>query len=155
MSKLIVMPNELTDILLAAIKANQELIAITGGRVFDTANEVPVYNQDNTPVPYLVVVEKAATNDQGTKDWMWEGQSDRCAASIIICANTPGEVRAIRRKVRAAVEDYIVTMANQGETIPTLMSSSYEGVAWDDLKPCYNDAINYQCDMDVLKDEYE
>ena len=57
----------------------------------------------------------------------------------------------MRRKVRKAVKDYIVAMAEQGETIPYLTASSNEGVAWDDMKPCYNDAIHYQCNMDVIE----
>ena len=35
------MAKELTDILLDAIKANDELVALTGSRVYDTSVEVP------------------------------------------------------------------------------------------------------------------
>lgn len=143
------MAKELTDILLAAIEANDELVTITGSRVYDTANEVPSWQDDNTPLPYLVVIENVSQNEQATKDSVWEGDTDHCNASIIICAETPDKVRSMRRKVRKAVKDYIVSMADQGETIPYLTASSNEGVAWDDMKPCYNDAIRYQCDMDV------
>lgn len=143
------MAKELTDILLAAIEANDELVTITGSRVYDTANEVPSWQDDNTPLPYLVVIENGSQNEQATKDSVWEGDTDHCNASIIICAETPDKVRSMRRKVRKAVKDYIVSMADQGETIPYLTASSNEGVAWDDMKPCYNDAIHYQCDMDV------
>ena len=118
------MAKELTDILLAAIEANQELVTKTNSRVYDTANEVPEFNEDNTPLPYFVVIEKSANNDLGTKDWLWEGPTDHCAASIIICAKTPDEVRELRRKVRKAVEDYIVSMAERGERIPSIMASS-------------------------------
>lgn len=145
------MAKELTDILLDAIEANDELVTITGSRVYDTANEVPSWQDDNTPLPYIVVIENGSQNDQATKDSVWEGDTDHCNASIIICAETPDKVRSMRRKVRKAVEDYIVSMAEQGETIPYLTASSNEGVAWDDVKPCYNDAIHYQCDMDVIE----
>ena len=150
------MAKELTDILLAAIEANEELVALTGSRVFDTCNEVPSWvDKDNTQLPYLVVVENGSQNDQATKDSVWESDTDHCNASIIICAETPDKVRSMRRKVRKAVKDYIVSMAEQGETIPYLTASSNEGVAWDDMKPCYNDAIHYQCDMDVQTEESE
>ena len=145
------MAKELTGILLAAIEANDELVTITGGRVYDTANEVPSWQDDNTLLPYLVVVENGSQNEQATKDSVWEGDTDHCNASIIICAETPDKVRSLRRKVRQAVKDYIVSLADQGETIPYLTASSNEGVAWDDMKPCYNDAIHYQCDMDVIE----
>ena len=147
------MAKELTDILLAAIEANPELVAVTGGRVYDTANEVPPFTDDNTPTPFFVVTDRGTRNEQGSKDYLWEGDIDHCSASIIICGKTPSEVRRLRRKVRKAVEDYIVGMANKGEEIPTLTASSTEGVAWDDLKPCYNDAITYQCDMEVLSED--
>lgn len=146
------MAKELTDILLDAIKANDELVTITGSRVYDTAIEVPSWKDDNTPLPYLVVIEKAANNDTTTKDWVWESYIDHCNASIIICAKTPEQVRSLRRKVRKAVEDYIVALADQGESVPNLTSSGYEGVAWDEMKPCYNDAISYQCDMEVQEE---
>ena len=149
------MAKELTDILLDAIQANDELVTITGSRVYDTANEVPSWQDDNTPLPYLVVIEKAANNDTTTKDWVWESYIDHCAASIVICAKTPDDVRSLRRKVRKAVADYIEYLADQGESVPNLTSSGYEGVAWDEMKPCYNDAINYQCDMDVQTEESE
>ena len=150
------MAKELTDILLDAIKANDELVTMTGSRVFDTCNEVPSWqDKDNTQCPYIVIVEKPATNDTSTKDWLWESYIDHCAASIIICDETPDKVRALRRKVRKAVADYIEYLADQGESVPNLTSSGYEGVAWDEMKPCYNDAINYQCDMDVVEEPEE
>ena len=86
------MAKELTDILLDAIKANDELVALTGSRVFDTSVEVPDWQDNNTKCPYLVVIEDPYQNELGTKDSVWEGSVDHCGAYIVICADTPDDV---------------------------------------------------------------
>lgn len=143
------MAKELTDILLDAIKANDELVALTGSRVFDTSVEVPDWQDNNTKCPYLVVIDDPYQNELGTKDSVWEGSVDHCGAYIVICADTPDDVRAIRRKLRKAVEEYMVALPDSER--PYLTAASSEGVRWDQDKPCYNDAIHYQCDMDVIE----
>ena len=146
---------ELTDILLAAIGANDELVEETHNRVYDTCIPVPPFDKDNTPLPYIVVYDEGAQNDLETKDYVWEGDIDHVKVAVEIGADTPDEVRQLRNKVRRAIEAYIVSNAEEGKDVPALSSSTYNGVQWDYSKPCYYDTLHYQCDVTIQDDEQE
>ena len=136
---------ELNDILIDALAADEEIVALTGGRIYDTCIEVPPTLDDNTPVPYIIVTDDPYSNDTGTKDDVWESDTDRVQCSIEIAEKTPSAVRELRRKVRKAIGQYMQTL----EEPPYLVSSSNDGIAWDWLKPCYYDRLHYQCDVNI------
>ena len=136
---------ELNDILIDALGANGELVALTEGRIYDTCVEVPPYEKDNTPVPYIIVMEDQYNNDMGTKDDVWESDTDRVQSSIEIAASDPSEVRTLRRKVRKAIGQYMQTLDNP----PYLVSSSNDGIGWDWKGPVYFDRLHYQCDVNI------
>ena len=136
---------ELNDILIDALGANEELVALTEGRIYDTCVEVPPYEKDNTPVPYIIVMEDPYNNDMGTKDDVWESDTDRVQSSIEIAASDPSEVRTLRRKVRKAIGQYMQTLDNP----PYLVSSSNDGISWDWQDPVYFDRLHYQCDVNI------
>ena len=138
---------ELNDILIDALGANEELVALTEGRIYDTCVEVPPYEKDNTPVPYIIVMEDPYNNDMGTKDDVWESDTDRVQASVEIAANSPAEVKQLRRMVRQAIAAHVASLP-YADT-PQLVSSSNDGIAWDWLKPCYYDRLHYQCDVNI------
>ena len=48
-----------------------------------------------------------------------------------------------------AVNDYIHTMYESGQDIPTLKSLNSDGVQWDWMKPCYYQKLYYTCDAAV------
>ena len=138
------MQMELDEIIYAAITADQTLQTDTGGRIYSTCIEVPPTDDDNTPLPYIIIDEEPSQNDQGTKDTVWESDVDIVNVGVIISATSPKEVKRLRRLVRQAVENYVVTLGND---IPYLRSASRDGIAWDWTKPCYYDTLHYQCDM--------
>lgn len=135
---------ELDEIFYEALKGSP-LSDITGGRIYSTCIEVPPTEEDNTPVPYIVITDDPYQNDMGTKDDVWEGRVDHVQASVIIAAESPAEVKRLRRLVRKAIADYVVTLQRP----PYLTASRNEGIEWYDMKPCYYDTLHYQCDMDV------
>lgn len=139
---------ELDEIIFDAINANSTLAAVTGGRIHSTCIEVPPTDDDNTPLPFIIIAEDPSHNDQGTKDSVWEGSWDVVNVSVIINAESPGEVKRLRRLVRKAVSSYVMSME---EGHPLLTSLSYDGVAWDWMKPCFYDTLHYQCDMDLAQ----
>lgn len=140
------MAKDLDEIIKLALDADQGIQTVIDGRLFSTCVEVPPMQDDNTPVPYLIITDDPYNNDQSTKDNVWEGNTDKVQASVIISANSPEEVRALRRKVRKAIRDYVVA---NGTGDLYLVSSSNEGIAWDWTKPCYYDILHYTCEIDV------
>ena len=51
--------------------------------------------------------------------------------------------------VEKAVNDYIHTMYESDQDIPTLQSLTSDGIAWDWMKPCYYQKLYYTCDAAV------
>jgi hypothetical protein len=137
---------ELSEIIYNAICSDQTIMAALKGGVHDTCVPVPPHLEDNTLCPYIIVMENPYTNDQGTKDNVWESDQDRVGVSVQICADDPATVRTLRRKVRHAIAEYVL---NNETGYIYLVSSTNDGIAWDWTKPCYYDTLHYQCDMDV------
>ena len=142
---------ELDEIIYAALMADPVLSILQGG-IHSTCIEVPPTDADNTPLPYIIITDDPFQNNTGTKDNVWEGDVDSVQAGVEIAADSPKEVKRLRRLVRKAVADYIEQA--ELENKPYLQNLTNEGIAWDYTKPCYFDTLHYQADMDVnLNDE--
>ena len=140
---------ELDEIIYDALTADNGIGLLLRGGIHSTCIEVPPTEDDNTPLPYIVITDGGYQNELGTKDYVWEGPTDHCKASVIVSANSPAEVKRLRRLIRQAIELHVVTMAEP----PMLTASNNDGVAWDWTKPCYYDTLHYQCDMEVLTED--
>lgn len=145
------MAKELDEIIYDALKANVTIMGLTGGRIKSTCIEIPPDQEDNTPTPYIIITDDPYHNDLGTKDSVWEGDTDHVQASVIISAKSPAAVKRLRRLVRKAIGEYVV--ANVTGYL-YLTAENNDGIQWDWTKPCYYDTIHYSCDMDVnLEDD--
>lgn len=134
---------ELDEIIFNALTADQVLATETGGRIKSTCIEVPPTDDDNTPIPFIVIYESPSQNDTGTKDNVWESNVDIVNVGVEVNAISPRKVQRLRRRIRSAVESYMESM----ESPPYLRSISWDGVQWDWTRPCYFDTIRYQCEM--------
>ena len=143
---------ELDEIIYNALTADTQVMSAIGGRIKSTCIEVPPTDEDNTPLPYIIIAEESSQNDQGTKDDVWESDVDIVNVGVIVSATSPKAVKRLRRMVRKAIGSYIESMT---EDIPYLRSLSWEGIAWDWTKPCYYDTLHYQCDMVIKEEENE
>ena len=143
---------ELDEIFYAALIADSTLTAsVPASRILSTCVEVAPTEQDKTPLPYIIITDDPLQNEVGTKDDDWESDVDSVQAGVIINAESPKEVKRLRRLVRHAIATYV---GNMTENIPELTAFSNEGIAWDWTKPCYHDTLHYQCDMTIdLNDE--
>ena len=133
------------EIIYDAICADAALMEAIGNRVVSTCFEIPPTDEDNTPLPNIIITFDGFQNQQTTKDCVWEAAEDRVQVGVDIAASSPDEVKQLVRKVRKAVEQYIGALYTQGEVIPELESLSSDGIAWDWMKPCYYQRLNYQC----------
>ena len=138
---------ELDEIIYDALTADQSIVALVQDRIQHTCFEVPDYEDDNTPLPYIIITDDPFQNETGTKDDLWESDTDRVQASVEIAANSPAEVKQLRRMVRQAIAAHVASLP-YADT-PQLVSSSNDGIAWDWLKPCYYDRLHYQCDVNI------
>lgn len=141
---------ELDEIFYAALTSDEGIMTATGGRIISTCFEVSPEKDDNTPLPYIIITDDPFTNEQGTKDTIWESNQDSVQAGVEISAISPKEVKRLRRMVRKAINDYISTM--EGD-IPELQSLTNEGIQWDWMKPCYWDKLHYQCVVENIEDD--
>lgn len=146
------MKKELDEIIYDALTSDSGVTALVPtARIFSTCVEVPPMDQDNTPLPYLIITDDPMTSELGTKDDQWESDEDSVQASVLINAESPNAVRLLRRKVRHAIAQHVEQMT---EGQPELRQYSNDGIAWDWTKPCYHDQLHYQCDIEVdLNDE--
>ena len=138
---------ELDELFFNALKADANLVAAVGERIESTCFEVSPDGDDNTPLPCIIVTDDGLTNNQQTKDNVWESDEDRVQASVEVDAESPKEVKRLIRMVRRAINNYVNSLAEQHEDIPYLLSVQTNGVAWDWMKPCYHSTITYTCDV--------
>ena len=138
----------LDEIIFDAIMADADLVAAVGGpeQIESTCFEVsPLDDADNTPVPYLLVMNDGLQNNNATKDYVWEGPEDSVTATVEIAGREPREVTRLLKMVRRAVERYIVAMSSTGEPTPQLESLQASQLQWDWTKPCYYQHLTYTC----------
>jgi len=140
-----------------AIVADDELMQAIGGRVKSTCFEVPPDEQDNTPLPYIIIRDYGKQPAQTTKDDEWMPSQWRVGAGIEVGAASPNEVDTLVMKAMKAVAAYISTLDAQAENIPYLNEGfpQTQGIDWDWTKPCYFDIAQYQCDIDYYDDEQD
>ena len=146
---------QVDELIYEAIKADETLMTAIGGRVVSTCFEVPPTEDDNTPIPNIIITDDGFQNQQTTKDCVWEAAEDRVQVGVDVAAASPQEVKALIRQVRHAVEQYVGTLYTQGKDIPELESLSSDGLAWDWMKPCYYQRLNYQCIINADDNEQE
>ena len=153
---------QVDEIIYDAIKADSDLMAqlayqkpdgSTGYAVVSTCFEIPPDELDNTPLPNIIITDDGMQNNVTTKDCMWEGGEDQVQVTVDIAAASPEEVKAIMRRVRKAVEVYMVSL---GSDMPELENLTAGELAWDWMKPCYFKPLIYQCKTKAdIDDEQE
>jgi hypothetical protein len=138
---------ELDELFFNALMADADLVLAVSGRIESTCFEVSPDGEDNTQLPCIIVTDDGLTSQPTDKDVEWESSQDRVQASVEVSAIDPKDVKTLIRMVRKAIANYISSLYDKGEDIPTLQSIQTNGVAWDWMKPCYHETITYQCDV--------
>lgn len=136
---------ELDELLYNALMEDETLVAAVGGRIASTCFEVSPEEQDNTPLPCIIVTDDGLQNDQSNKDNVWESVEDRVQVSVEVDAESPKAVKQLIRMVRKAIANYVAGLSAQ--EVPYLLNVQTNGVAWDWMKPCYHSTISYQCSV--------
>lgn len=146
---------ELDEIIYTALRADESLMSLTGGRIVSTCFEVSPYETDDTPLPCLIILDDGIQNQPESKDEEWESDEDRVQSSVEIDGRSSSEVKQLRRMVRRAVARYIGHLTDIGEQVPTLESVQSNAIAWDWMKPCYHTVLTYNCMIDRADEQDE
>ena len=140
------------ELLYNALKADADVMQAVGGRIVSTCFEVGPDEDDNTPLPCIIITDDGLQNTPEDKDYTWESDEDRVQASVEVDAESPKAVKQLMRMCRKAIADYICELDDDGEEVPILESVQSNGIAWDWLKPCYHSTITYNC---IIKNDNE
>jgi hypothetical protein len=145
----------LDKIFFDAITSDENLMKDIGGRVKSTCFEVPPDEQDNTPLPYILIIDEGKQPSQTTKDDEWMPSMWSVGAGVEVGAKSPNDVDELVMKAMKAIANHIGNLADQGEEAPWLNEGfpQTQGLSWDYTKPCYFDIAHYQCDMQYTYDD--
>lgn len=138
-----------------AITADAALMQAVGNRVKSTCFEVSPDEQDNTPLPYILIFDEGKQPAQTTKDDEWMPSQWRVAAGVEVAAVSPNEVNALVINAMQAIARYVQTLPSSEVPFINEGFPQTQGVQWDWTKPCYFDTAHYQCDIDYNDDEQE
>lgn len=135
------------EIFYRALMADKDLVKAVGGRIRSTCFEVPPTEQDNTPLPYIIITLDGMTNDPSTKDGL-EGDYDTTTVSLEIADKSRVALGRLAQMARQSVRTYLTNISEEDEDYehaPEDYQLSASGVMWDDRKPCYFQILTYQC----------
>lgn len=136
---------QVDEIIYDAINADADLMEAIGNRVVSTCFEVPPTEDDNTPLPNIIITDEGFASQETTKDCVWEAVEDLVQVGVEVAATSPEEVKTLVKTVRRDVEQYISSMYDNGDVVPELDSLVSDGISWDWMKPCYYQRLTYTC----------
>ena len=133
-----------------ALRSNAALMQQVGGRIESTSIPVPDEQLDNEPVPYIIISFDGLQNEGFTKDNSFEGMNDKVQVSIVVAAQTRDELGDIMQTIRETVIAYFEDDEGHAwddyQYIPNNYTFTASQVAYDSMKPCYYQTLNYNCD---------
>ena len=133
-----------------ALRSNAELMAKVGGRIESTSIPVPDEELLNEPLPYIIITFDGLQNEWFCKDNNFEGANDKVQVSVLIVAESRDDVGVIAESVRQTIIDYFEDTDGHAwddyAYIPQNYTFSASDVGYDDKKPCYHQALTYNCD---------
>lgn len=146
-----------TDIFfIAAIKSNDELMALLPAHnVYNNVAD-PDFDMDNVAMPYIIVNNDGGNNDISSKDNDYESENEKVNISVRIVARNRKELDNLASTVRKTIHQYICDMDDQlnagaepegCELKPEDYTFSFSDVAYEMQKPSHYVMFYYQCDV--------
>ena len=139
-------------IFIKALSHNADITAIVGDQIYSTAIPLPEEDAENVDVPYIIVTFDGMQNDDFTKDCSYEGISDKVQIGVTIVAASRPDLAELAELVRATISTYFGNIEQSDEDyglVPQDYTLTAQAVQYDDLKPCYWQVLNYNCDTNV------
>ena len=133
-----------------ALRSNAELMQMTEGRIENTTIPVPDDQLLNEPLPYIIITFDGLQNEGYTKDNNFEGCNDKVQVGIEVAAHTREELGTLMQKIRQVVIDYFEDTDGHAWDdymyVPNNYTLTASQVGYDSVKPCYFQALTYNCD---------
>lgn len=137
-------------IFVQALRTNASLMSqLADGDVYNTTIALPDEDLDNAPLPYAIVTYDGMENDGTTKDFPYEGDSDRVTISIEVAAETRPKLGELMEAIRTTIRDYFEEYHDGNNLIPEDYQLRAGAVQYDSLKPCYWQVLTYACDTNI------
>lgn len=139
-------------IFIKALQQNADITAVVGDQIYSTAIPLPEEDAENVDVPYIIVTYDGMQNDDFTKDCSYEGASDKVQIGVTIVAGSRPDLAELAELVRATISTYLENIEQSDEDydlVPNDYTLTAQAVQYDDLKPCYWQVLNYNCDTNV------
>lgn len=112
-------------------------------RLYGTSIPLPDEYIDNVPVPYVIVTFDGLTNDQGTKDDVYESKYDQVNIGIEVTSRTLDELHYLTQMVRETILTYL--RMNKNDILDYQFAA--QQIMYNQDKPCYWQVLTYQCDV--------
>ena len=156
------------------LHADPELMETVGERIYNTVIGKPEIDELNEPVPYIIVMFAGLTNGDGTKDDIYEAQTDQVNIEIEIAADNVEELTDIAQHIRKVIhrelsylQRYAQLRTSDGEILRDSQGhplqvwrgqKMFEQIPYDyhfstsdktyvDEKPCYGIILKYACEV--------
>lgn len=126
---------EADSLFFSALLGDEELVKITGGRIFDTARTSEAESEDR--IPYIIITLDGVTADSPHKDIYYDAE-ETAIVSVMCCTQTREALSDIMKRVLKTVKDYVLSESNS-------LSLNYAAgkVMYDFTKPCYFQTMTF------------
>lgn len=131
-----------------ALKSDATVMRLTGGRIYNTAIPLPDEDADNVPAPYIIITFDGLTNQNDSKDYVYEGDFDQVRISLEMVAVTRDALATLAERVRSVVRSFFENYADDGDLydlVPVEYDYTASDVSYDADKPCFVQRMTYQC----------
>lgn len=127
-----------------ALKSDEDIMAMTSGRIFNTARTTEDERQDR--IPYVVIMHMGMNNDAESKE-SWEGEYDTETVEILVVAETREDMAVLTTLIRRAVKTYREAVYQEGDDddAPIDYHPSAGPLMYDPQKPCFYVTMRYEC----------
>lgn len=130
-----------------ALKSNDGVRRMVGGRIYSTDIPVPDEQYDNEPLPYIIISYDGMSNQSFVKDYSYEGLTDSDKISVHLSASTREELGELAVAVRRAVVGYFREHPDHPQMPSEYDLTASEVVYWP-WRPGYGQALTYLCVTD-------
>lgn len=135
-----------------ALRSDSGIMEAVGGRIFNTVDDE--IDPDSAAIPSIFIFNQGTTNDLGTKDDPYESDTDHDNIMLGISAANREELGNIATKVRQVIKDAATDWTEDDFRDLGFDLTDYtftaSGVTWDQMKPCYWQELNYNCETSNL-----